>query len=103
MIIPFGHKIIVKKITEEKTKAGIILPENTSTDELRGNAWGEIIALPDHRENPFINLLSVGMRVLYRPYSNDLSKDKDGNDFEIIEVERDGGQGRIMAYEKNKQ
>jgi len=109
-LVPIGNRIIVKReINEQKTNSGLILASNSTNG---ANVWAEIIALPPKGKtalsrgvNPFIDIMEIGGRVLYRQFQADKGMTTEAVDnFEILEVEPVSGsrQGQVLAYEPPK-
>jgi co-chaperonin GroES (HSP10) len=97
---PIGNKLIVKLIKDHITKTGIILP-NSAVNEVNGNAWAEITELPEVSENLWIKTMKVGGKVLVKKFQADLFKDKEGNEYSVVDVEPNDGNrpGQVLAYE----
>jgi chaperonin GroES len=96
---PVGNRIIVKPIDGEwVTKSGIVIATNRP-GERNGNAWGEVIALPEHNDNPFLQGIKIGDQVLYKRFQADQSVTMDDNvEFEVIDIEDSKRPGQILAY-----
>jgi co-chaperonin GroES (HSP10) len=62
--IPFGSKIIIKKVEEVKT--GMIIPKSVSQEE---KAIGEIVAISDDFAT---SKLKIGDRIVYDEFSGNL-------------------------------
>src|SRR3989304_1121021 len=89
VIKPFGHRILVKIIESDQTESGLVKPEGIEPEFC---SWGEVEALPEHKENVFINGLKVGDLVAFAHFSKDKVLDPEtGDSFLVLEVERDAG------------
>lgn len=101
MILPIGNRILVRPIDgERKTASGLYVPLSRP-GEANGNAWGEIVALPEHNDNPFLKNLAVGDRLLYKRFQADQSIGMDeSTQFEVVDIEADNRPGQILAVEK---
>jgi len=101
---PVGHKLIIKPIVKEVARSGIILAHGNETN---GNAWGEIVALPEVSDNMWIKTMKVGDEVMYKRYAADqgINTDNPDEDFAVVDVEPNDGHraGQVMAViYKNK-
>lgn len=99
MIIPFGNRILVKILEEETTESGLVKPEGIEPEFC---SWGEVVALPEHKENVFINTLAIGDLVAFTFFGKDKTQDPEtGEQYYVLEVERDSGiKGQIIAVKK---
>lgn len=81
-IKPLGNRVLVKPFTEEeKTKAGIILPDTAQKEK---KAEGEVLALGEGKEVKEAGL-KKGDKVLFSKYGGDeVEVEKD--EFKILEV-----------------
>ena len=101
-IIPFGNRIIVKKIESENIINGIVLTSAAEGDA-GVNIWGEVVAVPEAIINPFLKSIKVGDRVLYKRFKADdipiLNEV-----YAILGVEPESGvrQGQVLAIEHKK-
>jgi len=95
-MLPFGHRILVKILESETTESGLTKPEGIEAEFM---SWAEIVALPEHSLNEFINGLAVGDQVALMHFAKDKVIDLETNEeFLVIEVERDSGiKGQIVA------
>ena len=96
---PVGHRILVKIIEKSETSGGLELPAGIEPAFL---TWAEVVALPQHKLNPFINSIKVGDLVGFMFFAKDRIVNPD-TDQELIalEVERDSGvKGQIVVVYK---
>ena len=97
-LIPVGNKILVKKIKSDNISGGI---QWHAKGEKFGNVWFIIIALPEHQENPYINCLKVGGKVMCKEFDYDKGVNPDhDDDFAVVDVEpKDGSRaGQVLCY-----
>jgi len=83
MLKPTGDNVLIKKITEEKTESGIVLPDNAPINAIQK---GTIVAFgPGHREEGGYapHEVQVGDTVLYTQYSPQEVKDG-GETYQIM-------------------
>ena len=100
-IKPFGHRVLVKVLENETAESGLVKPEGIEPEFC---SWGRVIALPEHKENAFINSLIVGDLVAFAHFSKDKIIDPETNEeFLVLEVERDGGvKGQIWCVKHER-
>lgn len=83
-IKPLGKRIVVKRMTAQKTKGGILLPEAAQEKPKEG----EVIAVGpgeiDSKGNKIPVSLKVGDKVLFSSYSGVEFKPDDENDYLIL-------------------
>ena len=99
-IKPIGNKLIVKLLKDHTTKTGIVIP-TTAVSEMNGNAWAEIVTIPEATENIWIKTMKAGGKVLVKKFQADLFKDEDGNQYSVVDVEPNDGSrpGQVLAYQ----
>jgi len=92
--VPFGDRIIIKQVEEEKKK-GIRIPKSVEREE---QAIGEIVALPDNLEFlvtdsknigdgnfEYANKIKIGDKIIYNEFSGAFIPKED--DLIILDVE----------------
>jgi len=83
MLKPTGDNVLIKKITEEKTESGIVLPDNAPINAIQK---GTIAAMGPGKEEagviPAVDF-KVGDTVLYAQYSPQEVKD-DGETYQLM-------------------
>lgn len=100
-IKPFGNRILVKIVESLSTDSGLSKPEGI---EPEFSSWGEVIALPDHEVNPFINTLAVGDLVAFMHFAKDKVIDpKTAEECLMLETESETSKGQVVAVIKNRE
>ena len=88
-LIPLGDRVVVKpKSEDEKTKAGIIIPESASKEKPK---MGEVVAIGELKE---AKELKVGDTVVFSEYGYD-EIEIDGEEYYILESKK------LLAIVKN--
>jgi len=87
MLVPVGHRILVKtKKVEEKSVGGIIIPTDVTKKEQRGMEEGEVIAVGPNAYKAFDDgtpWVAVGDTVKFQRYEGILIIDNEGKDDEV--------------------
>ena len=98
IILPIGHKVLVKKCALYKTDSSGV----KWMSESHGNAPMEIIALPDPIINPWMKNLKIGDILICKNFDADIIKDEEGNEFYVVEMEAEASYraGQVLAVLK---
>lgn len=89
-IMPTEYRVLVRpKVTDEKTKGGIIIPEQTKERDDFAQIEGELVAVSPFAfsyadEWPEGRKPQVGDRVFYAKYAGTTVKGRDGADYRVI-------------------
>lgn len=63
--IPFGNRIIIKKVKEENK--GMLIPKSANVEE---KAIGEVVAIPNFDSG--VNHINIGDKIIYDEYQGTL-------------------------------
>ena len=80
MLKPTSDNVLIKKITEEKTESGIVLPDNAPMNALQR---GTVAAMGMGKRDEWPPVFNVGDTVLYTQYSPQEVKDG-GETYQIM-------------------
>ena len=80
MLKPTSDNVLIKKITEEKTESGIVLPDNAPINALQR---GTVAAMGMGKRDEWPPVFNVGDTVLYTQYSPQEVKDG-GETYQIM-------------------
>ena len=91
MIIPCGHRILVKpEKVEEKTEGGIYIPETAKGREQQGTMKGVVVEVGPNAWKAFDDghqWANVGDKVCFKRYAGEVIKDDDGTEYRIMNDE----------------
>jgi len=96
-LFPFGNRIIVKLIEATETSSGLLKPEGT---EPAFCSWAEVVSLPEHDQNLYLDKLKVGDLVAYLHFAKDVIIHPD-TDEKYLALELESGsaglKGQVVA------
>lgn len=91
MIIPCGHRILVKvQQTERKTASGIVLPDSAVEKNQRDQVKGVITAIGSNAWKAFDDgspWAALGDLVLFSRYGGKIVFDDDGTEYRVLQDE----------------
>ena len=96
---PVGNKILVKKIKTDNVSDGV---KWQAKGEKHGNAWFEILALPNPNLNPWTKEMKVGDLVMCKEFDYDAGITPDHNeDFAVVDIESEHSTrpGQVLAVQ----
>jgi chaperonin GroES len=92
MIVPAGHRVLVKvEDAEEVTKGGIVIPKTIADKNTEANIIGELVAIGDTAWKAFddgVPWAKIGDRVAFAKYGGFIIADPDtGEQFRLLNDE----------------